>query len=73
MTKKRVFIIEETCFRQIVGIPRTFALIAPPLTIVAIPIEAETYVKASPETWQWDLDTGKENIKANSIPVKVVE
>lgn len=30
-------------------------------------------VKAKPETWQWDLDTVKENIKANSIPVKVVE
>ncbi|KTG23247.1 electron transporter RnfB [Idiomarina sp. WRN-38] len=30
-------------------------------------------VKASPETWQWDLDTVKENIKKNSIPVKVVE
>ena len=30
-------------------------------------------VKARPETWQWDLDTVKENIKANSIPVKVVE
>ena len=30
-------------------------------------------VKASPETWQWDLDTEKENIKKNSIPVKVVE
>ncbi|MCK7460506.1 electron transport complex subunit RsxB [Idiomarina aminovorans] len=30
-------------------------------------------VKAKPETWQWDLNTVKENIKANSIPVKVVE
>ena len=30
-------------------------------------------VKPKPETWQWDLDTVKENIKANSIPVKVVE
>lgn len=30
-------------------------------------------VKARPETWQWDLDTVKENIKKNSIPVKVVE
>ena len=30
-------------------------------------------VKASPETWQWDLDTVKENIKKNRIPVKVVE
>ncbi|ATZ73929.1 electron transport complex subunit RsxB [Idiomarina sp. X4] len=30
-------------------------------------------VKASPETWQWDLDTVKGNIKKNSIPVKVVE
>lgn len=30
-------------------------------------------VKAKPETWQWDLDTVKENIKAKSIPVKVVE
>ncbi|RUO73433.1 electron transport complex subunit RsxB [Idiomarina ramblicola] len=30
-------------------------------------------IKAKPETWQWDLDTVKENIKANSIPVKVVE
>jgi electron transport complex protein RnfB len=30
-------------------------------------------VKASPETWQWDLDTVKENIKKNSIPVKVIE
>ena len=30
-------------------------------------------VNASPETWQWDLDTVKENIKKNSIPVKVVE
>lgn len=29
-------------------------------------------VKTKPETWQWDLDTVKENIKANSIPVKVV-
>ncbi|MDV6317206.1 electron transport complex subunit RsxB [Idiomarina sp. HP20-50] len=30
-------------------------------------------VKTQPETWQWDLDSVKENIKANSIPVKVVE
>ena len=30
-------------------------------------------VKASPETWQWDLDTVKENITNNSIPGKVVE
>ncbi|MGM7319590.1 electron transport complex subunit RsxB [Idiomarina sp. ST10R2A5] len=30
-------------------------------------------VKPKPETWQWDLDTVKENIRANSIPVKVVE
>lgn len=30
-------------------------------------------VKTQPETWQWDLDSVKDNIKANSIPVKVVE
>jgi len=30
-------------------------------------------IKTKPETWQWDLGTVKENIKANSIPVKVVE
>lgn len=29
--------------------------------------------KTQPETWQWDLDSVKDNIKANSIPVKVVE
>lgn len=30
-------------------------------------------VKPQPDTWQWDLDSVKDNIKANSIPVKVVE